>query len=174
MSQLGTFALDLAALQASNTSIAASIAALPTGTVTPPPTVTFLTPADQASLDAAATAAQTNANALAAIVAAAVTNAPTPVTTPVAAPGAPVFTSSATATIKANSGNSFTVVTTGSPTASFAFTGTLPAGVTFHDNGNGTATIGTTNNETPGTSPLVITATNANGSTVQNFTLFLN
>ena len=60
----------------------------------------------------------------------------------------------------------YTVTTTGYPAAAITETGTLPAGLTFTDNGNGTATIaGTPDSGTAGTYPVTITATNASGST---------
>ena len=66
----------------------------------------------------------------------------------------------------------FTVTTTGFPTPTLTETGTLPAGVTFVDNGNGTATLaGTPAAGTAGTYPLTITATNSVSSATQSFTL---
>ena len=59
----------------------------------------------------------------------------------VAASIAPAFTSSASTTFMAGSAGSFTVTTSGTPTPSISKTGTLPSGVTFTDNGNGTATL---------------------------------
>ncbi|MGZ3357508.1 MAG: hypothetical protein ACXVBO_22030 [Isosphaeraceae bacterium] len=48
----------------------------------------------------------------------------------------------------------------------------LPTGLTFHDNGNRTATITRTAAATAGTTPLTINATNGVGSpTTQTFTL---
>lgn len=62
----------------------------------------------------------------------------------------------------------FSVTTTGNPVPTLSKTGSLPAGVTFTDNGNGTATIaGTPTNS--GSFPISITATNGFGSdAVQN------
>ena len=88
-----------------------------------------------------------------------------------AAASAPTITSAASTTFTVNTSNSFTVTTTGSPNATLTFTGTLPAGVTFVDNGNGTATLSGTPTAT-GTFPLTITA--ANGTTpdaTQSFSL---
>ena len=57
----------------------------------------------------------------------------------------PVFTSAASTTFNQSGSGSFTVTTTGDPTASLVEFGTLPSGVTFHDNGDGTGTLsGTT------------------------------
>ena len=53
------------------------------------------------------------------------------------------------------------MTTTGFPTATLSETGALPTGVTFVDNGNGTATLaGTPAAGTGGTYPLTITAAN--------------
>ena len=65
------------------------------------------------------------------------------------------------------------MTTTGFPTSALSETGALPTGVTFVDNGDGTATLaGTPAAGTGGTYPLTITA--ANGVTpdaTQSFTL---
>ena len=64
------------------------------------------------------------------------------------------------------------MTTTGEPAPALTETGALPTGVTFIDNGNGTATIaGTPAAGTGGTYPITITATNANGTATQAFTL---
>jgi len=66
----------------------------------------------------------------------------------------------------------FTVTTTGSPPITITKSGTLPTGVNFVDNNNGTATLsGTPAAGTEGIYLLTFTATNAFGSDVQNFTL---
>lgn len=50
--------------------------------------------------------------------------------------------------------------------------GTLPDGLSFNDNGDGTATIaGTPNAGSGGTYPVTVTATNEYGSTSQSFTI---
>ena len=54
---------------------------------------------------------------------------------------APTITSAASATFNIGTAGSFTVTTTGTPTPSLTETGSLPTGVTFTDNGNGTATL---------------------------------
>jgi hypothetical protein len=60
---------------------------------------------------------------------------------------------------------SFTVTTTGSPAPALGETGTLPSGVTFKDDGNGTATLsGTPAAGTGGVYTLTLTATNGVGS----------
>ncbi|MEO6500586.1 MAG: putative Ig domain-containing protein [Jatrophihabitantaceae bacterium] len=88
----------------------------------------------------------------------------------------PVITSANTATFTSDlAGQSFTVTTTaGYPTATvITKTGTLPAGMTFTDNGNGTATIaGTPSVAASADYPLVITASNGvSPNATQNFTL---
>ena len=54
----------------------------------------------------------------------------------------PAITSAATATFRAGTPSSLTITTTGRPVpAPITATGSLPSGVTFVDNGNGTATL---------------------------------
>ena len=82
------------------------------------------------------------------------------------------FTSVASATATVGAPFSFTVAATGEPTPSLGETGTLPAGITFTDNGNGTATLsGTATSGTGGSYPLVLTANNSGGAVTQSFTL---
>jgi large repetitive protein len=90
--------------------------------------------------------------------------------------GPPSFTSAATATfLTGNNCGTFLITTTaaGSPgTTHITKSGTLPSGVTFHDNGDGTATLsGCTNGV--GTYKLTLTATNSVGYTTQKFTLLV-
>jgi len=88
------------------------------------------------------------------------------------APVVPTITSSSTATSIVGAAFSTTVHTTGIPTAAVTETGALPAGVTFTDNGDGTATIaGTPAAGSGGSYPITITATNSAGTTTQAFTL---
>jgi hypothetical protein len=54
---------------------------------------------------------------------------------------APAFTSRTTAGFTAGTAGSFTITTTGSPAASISTSSSLPNGLTFQDNGDGTATI---------------------------------
>lgn len=71
--------------------------------------------------------------------------------------------------------SSFTVTTTGTPTASLTESGTLPTGLTFVDNGNGTANFsGLIAAGTAGTYNITITATNSAGSYTQHFTLVVS
>jgi hypothetical protein len=90
-----------------------------------------------------------------------------------AANTAPGITSAASTTLTAGTAGSFTVTTSGSPAPALTESGTLPSGVTFTDNGDGTATIaGTPAAGTGGTYPLTITAHNGIApDATQSFTL---
>ena len=85
----------------------------------------------------------------------------------------PAITSANTATFPSHVASSFTVTTTGFPVAAITETGALPAGVTFTDNGNGTATIaGTPTSTTSANYALTITASNGvSPNASQAFTL---
>lgn len=86
-------------------------------------------------------------------------------------PDAPLITSASGDTVASGSSFTFTVTTTGSPAPSLAESGALPPGVTFVDNGNGTATVAGVTGST-GTFPVTITASNGlNPSAQQAFTL---
>jgi hypothetical protein len=84
---------------------------------------------------------------------------------------APVITSASSASYLVGTPVNFVVTTTGSPVPTLTVTGTLPAGVTFTDNGNGTGTFAGT--ATPlGTYNLTITAANGvNPNAIQPFVL---
>ena len=87
---------------------------------------------------------------------------------------APTITSANHTTFTEGNAGTFTVTSTGTPAnAALSESGALPSGVTFTDNGNGTATLaGTPAAATGGTYPITITANNGvspNGT--QNFTL---
>jgi hypothetical protein len=87
----------------------------------------------------------------------------------------PAFTSPASTTFVAGSPGTFTIAATGFPAPSLAESGTLPTGIVFKDNGNGTATLGgTAAVGTQGTYHLSITAQNIAGSITQSFTLTVN
>jgi large repetitive protein len=88
----------------------------------------------------------------------------------------PAFTSGATATFVVGSAGSFSVTTSGFPTvATITESGTLPAGITFTDNGNGTATIAGTPTGTGNTYPVTLTATNGvTPDASQNLTIQVN
>ena len=86
---------------------------------------------------------------------------------------APAITSGNSTTFTEGSAGTFTVTTSGNPTAALTETGPLPSGVSFIDNGDGTATLaGTPAVGTRGSYPITITANNGmspNGT--QSFTL---
>jgi hypothetical protein len=87
----------------------------------------------------------------------------------------PVITSASSASFSTGAANSFTVTATGFPAPSLVQAGTLPSGITWVDNGNGTGTLsGIPAAGTGGGYPLTFTATNGSGSAVQNFTLTVN
>jgi hypothetical protein len=89
------------------------------------------------------------------------------------AASAPALTSADHATFHTAQAGSFTVTSTGVPAASLSETGALPSGVTFTDNGDGTATLsGTPASGTGGSYPLTITAANGvSPAATQSFTL---
>jgi hypothetical protein len=77
------------------------------------------------------------------------------------APTAPAITSADNATFIIGSSGTFTVTTTGYPTPTISKTGALPSGVTFTDNGDGTATLaGTPGAGTAGEYNIDVTASN--------------
>ncbi|MFI9383574.1 putative Ig domain-containing protein [Kutzneria sp. NPDC052558] len=85
---------------------------------------------------------------------------------------APAVISGDSATSIVGAPFSTTVATTGSPTPALTESGALPAGLTFTDQGNGTALIaGTAVGGSGGSYPITITATSTSGTAVQNFTL---
>jgi hypothetical protein len=86
---------------------------------------------------------------------------------------APVFASGLGATFTSGTAGSFTVSVTGLPTPTLTEQGALPTGVTFVNNGNGTATLaGTPVMGARGSYPLTFTAANGVGPNVQqSFTL---
>jgi hypothetical protein len=82
----------------------------------------------------------------------------------------PAITSPNNATFQVGVQGNFTVTTTGYPAPRLTESGTLPNGVSFQDNGNGTGTLsGKPANS--GTFNISFTATNSAGSSGQNFTL---
>jgi hypothetical protein len=83
---------------------------------------------------------------------------------------APVITSANNATFPVGVFSSFTITSTGFPAAAISESGTLPNGVNFVNNGNGTGTLSGTPTVT-GTFNLSLGASNAAGSTTQAFTL---
>jgi hypothetical protein len=90
------------------------------------------------------------------------------------ASGAPAISSASSATFTAGTAGSFTVTTTGNPTPALSETGALPTGITFVDNGNGTASISGTAT-LAGSYPITITAQNGDlPNATQSFTLAVN
>jgi hypothetical protein len=85
----------------------------------------------------------------------------------------PAITSANQTTFNVGVAGSFTVTTTGKPTPSITGTGALPSGVTFNDNGNGTATLsGTPAAGTGGVYAITFTAQNGIApNATQNFSL---
>jgi hypothetical protein len=83
---------------------------------------------------------------------------------------APAFTSANNTTFGLGTAGSFTVATTGTPTATVTESGTLPAGITFTPNTSGGGVLGGTPTAT-GTSQISFTASNSVGQVTQNFTL---
>ncbi len=86
------------------------------------------------------------------------------------------FTSAAATTFTAGSAGTFTVTTAGNPAPAITSSGTLPAGVTLSDNGDGTATLaGTPAAGSDGTYVLTFTADNGGPtSATQSFILTVN
>jgi hypothetical protein len=92
---------------------------------------------------------------------------------------APAITSTNGVAFTETLAGSFTITTTGFPTGNsmaITETGSLPSGVTFTNNHDGTATLaGTPANSTSGSYPITITANNGVGSdATQNFTLTID
>jgi hypothetical protein len=84
--------------------------------------------------------------------------------------GAPKVTSAGSGTFVAGQHGSFTVTATGYPVPSLGWSGTLPPGLTFTDNKNGTATIAGTPTQA-WLADLGILATNAVGTVTSPLTL---
>jgi hypothetical protein len=86
---------------------------------------------------------------------------------------APAIISGAQADFTAGSSATFAVTSTGSPTAFLSESGAFPNGVSFIDNGDGTATLsGVPVAESAGTYPISITASNGvSPEATQSFTL---
>ncbi len=84
----------------------------------------------------------------------------------------PAFSSAASTTFTLGQPASFMVMATGTPTPTLSKPATLPAGVSFVDNGDGTATLaGTLTTASEGTFPLTFSAANNLGTATQAFTL---
>jgi len=78
----------------------------------------------------------------------------------------PTYSNAATVTETAGTAFAFTVSTKGYPVPALS-AGTLPSGVSFVDNGNGTGTLAGTTSVAAGTYSVTITAANAGGSANQ-------
>jgi len=88
--------------------------------------------------------------------------------------GPPAITSASQTTFASGAPDSFTITTMGTPNAALTESGTLPQGVTFIDNGNGSATLLGTPAGTSASFPLTITAANGiSPNATQNFTLHI-
>jgi hypothetical protein len=86
----------------------------------------------------------------------------------------PAITSNSSTTFVVGTAGSFTVTTTGSPTPSISEGGSLPNGVGFTNNGNGTATLSGTPTQ-GGTFNIIFTAANGvSPNATQSFTLNVN
>ena len=86
----------------------------------------------------------------------------------------PQITSMASTTFTAGVFGSFTVMTSGNPTPSLSESGSLPSGVTFSDNGNGTATISGTTTLAKSYSIIITAQNGVSPNATQNFTLTVN
>jgi len=88
---------------------------------------------------------------------------------------APAFTSAPATTFTIGMPGSFTVTSTGAPAPAISETGALPSGITFADNGDGTAALSGTPAAGIGTYALTIDATNIIApDATQAFTLTVN
>jgi hypothetical protein len=88
---------------------------------------------------------------------------------------APAFLSGTTTTFTVGTAGTFSITTRGFPRPALTETGALPTGVTFTDNGNGSATLaGTPATGTDGTYLLTLKATNTVSTATQTFTLQVN
>ena len=89
---------------------------------------------------------------------------------------APAITSGTATTFTVGSAGTFTVTSTGTPASALSESGNLPNGVTFQDNGDGTATLaGTPAAGRRGTYPFTITTSNGiSPDATQDFVLTVN
>jgi hypothetical protein len=91
------------------------------------------------------------------------------------ATAAPIITSPATANFTGGIPGTFTLNTTGYPTPALSESGTLPANVSFTDDGNGNGTLaGTPASTSVGSYSIVFTAINSNGMSTQSFTFVVS
>lgn len=87
-----------------------------------------------------------------------------------AIPASPTITSSASVSFSSGSSDSHHVIATGTPTPTLTETGTLPSGITFVDNGDGSGLLSGASTEV-GVYPITFTAANTAGTVDQSFTL---
>ena len=88
---------------------------------------------------------------------------------------APAIQKIPTITARVGAALRLTIRATGYPAPALAESGPLPGGLTFTDNGNGTATIaGTLAASSGGRYPVTITATNTGGTATQSFTIVVS
>jgi len=80
------------------------------------------------------------------------------------------ITSASSELVGVGATGSFTVAASGSPSPTIAETGSLPSGMAFGSNGDGTATLSGTPTRS-GVYPLVLTATNGSSTATQSFVL---
>jgi hypothetical protein len=85
-------------------------------------------------------------------------------------PVAPSFISSRSATVTTGSSQTFVVSVKADPPPTITESGALPSGVTFHDNGDATATLSGVATDS-GFFTLTFTAANTAGTVTQSFTL---
>ena len=87
-------------------------------------------------------------------------------------PEPPAFTSGSPPVFVAGRNSTYTITTTGYPTPSLYQSGALPSGLTFVDNGNGTATIsGTPEAASSGVYPVTIAASSSSGTVTETIDL---
>jgi hypothetical protein len=87
----------------------------------------------------------------------------------------PAITSANSTTFTVGTASSFTVTTTGTPTPTLSETGAFPSGVSFIDNGNGTATLSGTPAAGGGVYNITITAANGiSPNASQSFALIVD
>jgi hypothetical protein len=88
---------------------------------------------------------------------------------------APTITSASSVQFNARAVSNFTVTTTGNPTPTISESGSLPTGITFIDNGDGTASLsGQASTTNSGYYFITITASSSAGTISQRFTLSVN
>jgi hypothetical protein len=159
----GTFSITATATPA--------VTAITVGGAPLPPGVTFTDHGDGTATLAGTPAAGTGGTHALTFTATNGVHAPTVQNFTLTVNQAPAITSAAAATFPLGAPTTFTVTTTGFPAPALTLGGTLPAGLTFADNGNGTGTLSGTPT-TGGVSNLTITASNGIGANaVQGFTL---